>query len=1409
MTFIIHIFDSYVCLFRFYYRFHFLVLYNYTKTMERYLQKITTIKSVRLCLVASLLLTIAETAWGQMSGTYTIDNTAAASSTNFRNFQSFANQLSGLSRTDGGPAITGAGTWSGNITVNVGRTSGPYNEQVTWRAPLSNTGGFRVQVNGRMRNVWFNAGTTSKFTMQFNGASNITIDSLDIDGTSASNAFVVHFIGGANNIIIENSTIDAPNITNTSTSTTLVSALIAFSNSATTLTTTTTTRGRNGFNVTIRNNQLRGGSGVAGPSYGVYMAGQTSDWTSFDYNNNIINNKIVNCYFRYIYLDYIGGTQIIGNEMWRNTSPSVFPYFNFTQHAGIWCNYAGQSPTRGTLIEGNYIHDLHGNSIPSWYYKYYEYPIYLNWVTGGSTGNLRFRVNANRIENNYADYYYGVYQWYSNNTDFTNNLISGNISGFYGYWFMNYYLSNSNIEHNTIIDNQTVNTTSCYFFYNVMNANSNSRLRGNMLVSTTNGTRFAHYFNSALTNWAEINHNNYWFQNGTFNMSNTINSFANWTGNAGVGNGERNLDPLFRNASTRDFRSNNFELNNVVPLNRTSNDFNNVTRNIYATDIGAYENPTDVRIDSFFWTTTNTCAGYNHAVRIRITNNFPSAARNIPVAFRLGNNPKIRERISTSIASGASTSYTFTVPANWRSNGSNFTSTISAFVDIPDDNLSNDTLSYNVAVGAPASGSSFTLVKGVSDRSWDVTNLNNELVYSVSAPSNFPNSTYNTTGGWIASTWATSVSGRSLPTNYIKWNPPASGNNGTIIFKPTDANDEDTFCFVYLKVTRLDNGCDTTLRYRVKIHPTGKPGFTVPALNCDGDFVLFSNTSTVKSGALDYIWYFGDGDTTVASNPVHQYTAPGTYKVRLVTITTPYGFRKDTTISVIVNAVPTVNFDKVNVCMGGSVTFQNKTLPASPTTYSWNFGDGSRANTAVNPAYTYGKVGSYVVTLTASLNGCSKSFSKNMYVFPKPKADFSKTAGNCENEAFTFGNLSNISSGEIGYFWDFDDKGTVATDRNAEHHFSSSGIKNVKLKAISEFGCVDSITVPIDVKAAPVASFNNTAACSISPTTFTNTTAPVTGWTPSYNWDFGDGTTSTAASPVKTWSNLGPKKVSLKVALNNGCSDEVTKILNVGTQPIAAFSAENTCAGKPMTFVNSTTWPQGDISFRWNFADGNTSTLSDPLHTYNVSATRIFNVTLYAFIAGGCADSVTKQVIVNEGPKTCDFEAEINYNKGFRGVDFTPKSSTGVGAQDGVSYTWVYDQEGQSNGPAGYNNFQEDGVYRVTMRARNTNGCECVAVKTISVNRRGVEDATGLDANINLFPNPNNGMFKVVVGAMEQQDLSIGVYNILGAKVADVPTNGRNSGTFEVNASELSNGIYLVKITSGGQTAIRKVNIQR
>ena len=136
---------------------------------------------------------------------------------------------------------------------------------------------------------------------------------------------------------------------------------------------------------------------------------------------------------------------------------------------------------------------------------------------------------------------------------------------------------------------------------------------------------------------------------------------------------------------------------------------------------------------------------------------------------------------------------------------------------------------------------------------------------------------------------------------------------------------------------------------------------------------------------------------------------------------------------------------------------------------------------------------------------------------------------------------------------------------------------------------------------------------------FTNTTADVAGAVANYDWNFGDGTTSKTKSPSKNWSNLGPKTVTLSVTLDNGCSDVVTKELSVLTQPKANFSASDVCAGDQVVFVNNTTWPQGDISYNWDFGDNTYSTNSDPSKLYNIVQTTSYNVTLYAYIAGGCA----------------------------------------------------------------------------------------------------------------------------------------------------------------------------------------------
>jgi PKD repeat protein len=1175
--------------------------------------------------------------------------------------------------------------------------------------------------------------------------------------------------------------------------------------------------------------------------YSIYCYGENVNNPGLIDNNNIYNLRSTTLHYAY-YGIYNYRVNVLSNSIRACMSGST------SYSWGMYVYYHYDCRVDQNIIENNRPNS-HYYAIAYWYNSggSLSRNRVLNNIllSTSSTGylycfNIYYPINivisGNTLIGNGSDglsFVYSFNFWYPTNTQLESNLIAKQRIYYYHYGIYGYnassYGGNNTIDNNTIDINYASPYSSTYhltLYVGGYQTIGEWKIRGNII--SQHGPCFYNYMCylfGNLSSFAEFDYNIF-FSNNTSTIiyyyalsggttgywPGIVNGFSQAVnqGFAPIGATRNNnfLNPRFANIATNDYRPTSWRANNSMPQYAT-HDLNGNPRNPITCDRGCVENFTDLQATAVNWTAgTTPCSNFSERPTITIRNLFTDTAYNFNVSYRVNNGPKTTELVTTRILPGQSASYTFQTPVRLVPGAVS----LQVFIDLPDDNKANDTQKFAMNVRPAPSGSELTLIEGDNDprRNLEVTIHNQSIKYSFAPPSMYTNGQYGASNRWTATTFARSVTGRNVAGYVTMSTTPSSSGPGEITFTPTNINDEDSTFIVGVTFRDVQNGCDTSIQRSIFVQPLGRPNFTIPAVNCLGDATFFENNSTIKSGAMDYVWYFGDGDSSIASNPVHTYGAVGTYNVRLVTYTKPYGFMNDIVVPVTINPVPNVNFSKVNVCDGGSVTFTNTTTPLTPTTYEWSFGDNSARRTTTNASHSYANVGAYQVTLTATLSGCAKSITKNMYVFPKPVATYTKVSGDCENEVLNFRNGSTISSGLIGYYWDFDDNGAVGTNRDENHRFSTPGDHMVKMKAISEFGCVDSSTQRITVKPAPHASFTNTATCSVTPTTFTNTTAPVSGTNPSYNWNFGDGTTSTVMNPIKPWTTLGPKNITLRVNLDNGCSDEISRTMSVGIQPTADFTTNDVCAGSEMVFVNNTTWPQGDITYLWNFADGNTSNATAPRYTYQgVTSTRVFNVTLYAYIAGGCADSVTKQVIVNEGPRTCDFDAEINYNKGFRGVDFTPKSGTGVGAQPGVNYTWLYDREGQSSGPAGYNNFQEDGVYRITMRARNANGCECVAVKTVTINRRGVEDAQGLEALINVFPNPSNGKFRIVVGSGDQKDLTIGLYNLLGSKVSDIPTGGLNSGAFDVNAEDLSSGIYLVKITSGGQTAIRKVNIQR
>ncbi|MFZ9755522.1 MAG: PKD domain-containing protein, partial [Bacteroidia bacterium] len=871
------------------------------------------------------------------------------------------------------------------------------------------------------------------------------------------------------------------------------------------------------------------------------------------------------------------------------------------------------------------------------------------------------------------------------------------------------------------------------------------------------------------------------------------------------------LDPRFEDANADKFASGQFKNQNTVDAGVASaTDLYKVKRAQPKSDRGAIEGYLDLQLQSLSFSpalSDTVCSGSEYTVTVKIGNLFIDTAADIPVAFNV-NGIVTMASAAVSIAPGDSASYTLQTKLKLNEWGEN---TVIVHLD-GDDNSKNDSATRRVFVKPAPGGSDFmasskpTQARYFRGTPRDLTILKNAVIYDVNAPRGMSNSGYGS--AWTASAYAISEGGVAV--TGASFTAPSGSTDGELQFMTSNKSYEDSTITVYLKISDLANGCDTVIKRNVFIYPSIVPGFKFPAKICNGDAVLFENTSTVKSGGMEFFWNFGTGnaaDTSNAPEPVFQFPASGKYKVILTAKTLPYGFEFYDTQEVEVNAIPAVAFDKKNACEGESLSFTNKTTPASANS-TWAFGDGN-TSTAANPTHKYAKAGTYNVTLTSNLNGCVATLTQRVYQFDKPKANWNLISGTCDNDAFEFGNKSSISSGLAGSYWDFDDNGSVSTDENPSYTFASAGTKNVKLVSISEFGCRDSATKAVVVRESPKASYTATAACSLTPTAFTNTTPDVAGTVANYAWNFGDGTTSTAKSPTKNWSSLGPKTIVLTVSLDNGCSQTITKDVNVLTQPKASFTASDVCAGDAVIFVNNTTWPQGEISYSWDFGDNTTSTSSDPSKSYSVVQTTSYNVTLYAYIKGGCADSLTQRVTINEAPRTCDFVASTDYSFGYYGVSVEPVDGNGnVGGQDNVDYTWVFEGGGKLNSAdknaAVQHNFQDDGSYTITMRAKvRQTGCECTVSKDIVMNRAAAEGLATVGMGI--YPNPSEGQVQMALSENFGQEIQVLVRNAQGQVVWQ--QTAANNGLLSLNLSHLSAGVYTVAAISESNSASQKLTL--
>jgi len=96
---------------------------------------------------------------------------------------------------------------------------------------------------------------------------------------------------------------------------------------------------------------------------------------------------------------------------------------------------------------------------------------------------------------------------------------------------------------------------------------------------------------------------------------------------------------------------------------------------------------------------------------------------------------------------------------------------------------------------------------------------------------------------------------------------------------------------------------------------------------------------------------------------------------------------------------------------------------------------------------------------------------------------------------------------------------------------------------------------------------------------------------------------------------------------DNGCTNAVTKTIEIYANPVADFTIANECEGIEVSATNQTI---GASSYDWSFGDGTTSTLENPTHIF--ASDRLYTVTLLGTSLEGCTNETKKQVTIYASP---------------------------------------------------------------------------------------------------------------------------------------------------------------------------------
>ena len=557
---------------------------------------------------------------------------------------------------------------------------------------------------------------------------------------------------------------------------------------------------------------------------------------------------------------------------------------------------------------------------------------------------------------------------------------------------------------------------------------------------------------------------------------------------------------------------------------------------------------------------------------------------------------------------------------------------------------------------------------------------------------------------------------------------------------------------VALRVTTGGAACSSLIQHTVTVDPLPVSVFSPDVTNgCSTLPVRLTNQAVngQPDAIREYVWEVNDG-SGFKTDSIQQPTDPGfsnvfvrdfintgtanrDYQIRLRVITTNGCAVTSSPATITVFPQPRAGFISLNYspfndnCSPVAVDFRvdNQTQSLNPTDYTWKINDVNglveEISTGTTPAFAYSfsnasqLVKDYFVTLRATLpSTCYGDSTRTIRISPVPSSSFAVDTVTyaCDRVVLE---MNASQKGLTGYQWDISINGvlvfnsTSAGERIEYEITRSTSIDQhvaISLTTTNLTNCRSEVSSQdVFVGRAPdmKPSFTATPAEQTLPasTISIDNTTNAGPW--EYYWDFGDGSTSTLRDVVShTYETFGVYTLTLTVS-NHDCSETVSHTVRVNPiPPVLDFEyfPPSGCAPHTVNFVNRSRYADPS-TYVWQFGEGQGSSRAvDPAYTYHEPG--IYSVTLSATNSLGETVSLTKELII---------EVMENPVAQFAVYPTTPINVPGEimytdnRSRNATEYLWDFGDGSTSTEAEPQHLYNKEGVFTVTLIAKNGNGC--------------------------------------------------------------------------------------------------------